>query len=38
MIYLKCLKAAIASMSELFTIPQDVEINLTQALDETWFP
>ena len=36
--YPKCLKAAIASMSELFTIPQDVEISLQQALDEHWFP
>lgn len=36
--YPKCFQAAIASMSELFTIPEDVEIPFKQALDDQWFP
>ncbi|ELR97254.1 dephospho-CoA kinase [Gloeocapsa sp. PCC 73106] len=34
----KCLQVAIASMSELFVIPEKPEISLDKVLDEDWFP
>ncbi len=36
-IYPKCLNTAKASMSELFTLPEEIQISLENILDETWF-
>ena len=36
-IYSQCLNTAKASMSELFTLPEGIEIPLENTLDKTWF-
>lgn len=37
-IHPSCLKNAIAAMSELFNLPDKVEIPLENALDNHWLP
>ncbi len=37
-IYPQCLTSATKAMSELFILPKQIEISLTNSLNETWFP
>ena len=37
-LYEKAYPTAIKSVSQLFSLPADAEISLSQALDENWFP
>ncbi|NEO91328.1 MAG: DUF29 domain-containing protein [Moorea sp. SIO3G5] len=36
--YNKAYPSAVKSVSKLFTLPPEAEIDLTQALDDDWFP
>ncbi|NEP48870.1 MAG: DUF29 domain-containing protein [Moorea sp. SIO3C2] len=36
--YNKAYPSAVKSVSQLFTLPPEAEIDFTQALDEDWFP